>query len=90
MKKRIQVISTYVLLILTLFTVLFVVLDKHHITYPVLLDESGNIFSQYDGDMFPTLYFIDSKGDIIDEIIGSTDIESIERSFISLQENFNE
>lgn len=64
--------------------------DRHHITYPILLDESGTTFSRYNGDMFPALYFIDSQGDVIDEIIGSTDIASIEKSFISLRENFNE
>ncbi|TFE19567.1 TlpA family protein disulfide reductase [Cohnella luojiensis] len=62
---------------------------NYKIEYPVLLDETGDIYEKYGGSGFPALYFFNSKGELIDQIIGSSDIEYIESSFINLQEKFN-
>lgn len=61
---------------------------KYNITYPILKDELGDIYKNYGSPGFPTLFFIDSKGKVIDRIIGSTDIELIEKSFVNLKEKF--
>ncbi|MFC4306353.1 TlpA family protein disulfide reductase [Cohnella boryungensis] len=63
--------------------------QQHYIEYPTLLDESGDIYNKFGGSGFPSLYFFNAQGDIVDAIIGSTDIETIENSFKYLLENFN-
>ncbi|MEC0092318.1 TlpA family protein disulfide reductase [Paenibacillus macquariensis] len=62
--------------------------EKYYIEYPILLDESGSIYQKYGGSGFPSLYFFNSKGEVIDQIIGSTDIATIESSFLHLIDNF--
>jgi len=64
-------------------------IEKYKINYPILLDETGDIYKYYGEPGFPTLFFIDSKGKVIDQIIGSTDIEIIEDSFKNLLENYS-
>jgi thiol-disulfide isomerase/thioredoxin len=61
---------------------------KYNIEYPVLLDETGALYKHYGEPGFPTLYFIDSEGEVFDQIFGSTDIEVIENSFNILIEYF--
>lgn len=61
---------------------------KYNIEYPILKDENGDIYKNYGSPGFPTLFFIDSKGNVIDRIVGSTDIELIEKSFVNLKEKF--
>ncbi|OAB38648.1 hypothetical protein PMSD_06440 [Paenibacillus macquariensis subsp. defensor] len=63
-------------------------IEKYNIEYPILLDESGSIYKKYGGSGFPSLYFFNSKGEVIDQIIGSTDIATIESSFSHLINNF--
>lgn len=55
--------------------------EQYAIEYPVLLDDTGDIYKKYGGAGFPALYFFNSDGVIVDQIIGSTDIETIEDSF---------
>ncbi|MFC5472299.1 TlpA family protein disulfide reductase [Cohnella suwonensis] len=62
--------------------------NDYQIKYPILMDESGSLYDKYGGSGFPSLYFFNADGEVIDQIIGSTDLETIEDSFISLQENF--
>lgn len=62
--------------------------DIHNIKYPILLDETGDTHRYLGEPAFPALLFMNSEGVIIDEIIGSTDIEIIEDSFINLINNF--
>ncbi|WP_373231365.1 TlpA family protein disulfide reductase [Cohnella sp.] len=62
---------------------------NYDIEYPILLDESGSVYKKYGGSGFPSLYFFNSKGEIIDQLVGSTDIENIENSFKYLQDNFS-
>lgn len=61
--------------------------ERHEIPYPVLLDTNGDVFRQYNGRGFPTLYFIDRKGQVIDVIIGSSELDTIEEAFNKLAKN---
>ncbi|RKP57979.1 TlpA family protein disulfide reductase [Cohnella endophytica] len=61
---------------------------NYHIDYPILLDESGSIYKKYAGSGFPSLYFFNSNGEVIDTIIGATDLDTIENSFIFLKNNY--
>ncbi|MNI43620.1 Thiol-disulfide oxidoreductase ResA [compost metagenome] len=62
--------------------------DLYNIKYPILLDETGDTHKYLGEPAFPTLMFMNAEGVIIDEIVGSTDIEIIEESFVNLIENF--
>ncbi|UNK18687.1 TlpA family protein disulfide reductase [Paenibacillus sp. N3/727] len=57
---------------------------KYAIKYPVLLDKEGDLYAQYGGKGLPSLYFLDGQGKIVKEIIGSSDIDIIEQSFVNL------
>lgn len=59
-------------------------IDTHDIDYPVLVDETGNLYDAIGGSGFPALYFMNAQGEVIDSIVGSTDIETIEDSFANL------
>lgn len=52
--------------------------QKHGIDYPVLLDETGDFYKYYGEPGFPALFIVNHKGKVLDQIIGSTDIEHIE------------
>ncbi|NDI35074.1 TlpA family protein disulfide reductase [Chengkuizengella sediminis] len=62
-------------------------IDEHQIQYPILLDKTGEHYKIYGDFGFPVLHFIGQKGNTIDSIIGSTDIEYIEESFKYLIKN---
>ncbi|MCI3927035.1 TlpA family protein disulfide reductase [Paenibacillus sp. TRM 82003] len=55
--------------------------DRHGIRYPVLLDVDGAYYDEIAGEGFPALYFVDRGGRVTESIIGSTDLERIERAF---------
>lgn len=55
--------------------------DTHRIQYPVLLDETGYWHKQYGGSGFPSLYFINKQGQVVDQIIGSTSLENLDQAF---------
>ena len=61
--------------------------ERHSLTYPILLDETGDIYQQYGGSGFPALYFVNKDGKVVDAIIGSTDLETLDASFQRLLEN---
>lgn len=63
--------------------------NQHGITYPVLLDETQEVYDYFGGQGFPAMYFVNSRGELIDEIIGSTDMETMEESVLSLMDNYN-
>ncbi|WP_313800347.1 redoxin domain-containing protein [Cytobacillus sp.] len=50
-------------------------LSERKITFPVLLDQEGNVGDQYRGMTIPTSYLIDSKGIVRKKIIGPMDKE---------------
>ncbi|MEK3885611.1 TlpA disulfide reductase family protein [Paenibacillus sp. PL2-23] len=61
--------------------------DTHGIDYPILLDESGDIHRKYGQTPFPALFFVDKEGNVVDRLIGSTDIETIDNSFQNLTQS---
>ncbi|WP_214629571.1 TlpA family protein disulfide reductase [Paenibacillus agaridevorans] len=58
--------------------------ERHNLSYPILLDRDGSVYSQYGGSGFPALYFVNKAGEVIDAIIGSTDLETLEGHFARL------
>ncbi len=59
--------------------------QRHHIEYPVLLDEAGDIYNKFGGVGFPSLYFFNERGEVADAIVGSADIELIEDAFKNIK-----
>ncbi|MFF2091340.1 TlpA family protein disulfide reductase [Paenibacillus sp. NPDC058174] len=49
------------------------------LTFPVLLDEKGDVMSQYRVRSFPTTFVIDSEGIIRDRMLGAVDFAGMER-----------
>ena len=47
--------------------------DKYQLTFPVLLDESGETSTMYGAFTFPTTIIIDREGNINQEILGPLD-----------------
>ncbi|WP_088549504.1 TlpA family protein disulfide reductase [Paenibacillus aquistagni] len=60
--------------------------DRHQSTYPVLMDETGDMHRKYGRTGFPALFFLNKQGEVVDQILGSTDMETIEASFLRLLE----
>ncbi|MOA12086.1 Thiol-disulfide oxidoreductase ResA [compost metagenome] len=58
--------------------------EHYQIEYPVLLDESNQLYEKYGEKGFPSMFFVDTNGKTKDRIIGSTDISVIEESFLGL------
>ncbi|MEK3767856.1 TlpA disulfide reductase family protein [Paenibacillus sp. FSL R5-0887] len=61
----------------------------YNIKYPVLLDETGDLHKQFGEQAFPALFFINSDGKVMDQIIGSTDFDAIESSFKIFIKNYD-
>jgi len=58
--------------------------EMHNIDYPVLLDQSNQLYTNYGSHGFPSMFFITPKGKTIDAIVGSADIDYIEQAFLKL------
>ncbi|MFF2886177.1 TlpA family protein disulfide reductase [Paenibacillus sp. NPDC057967] len=58
--------------------------EEHSIDYPVLLDQSNQLYTNYGSHGFPSMFFITPNGETIDAIVGSADISYIEQSFLKL------
>ncbi len=52
-------------------------IQQHDIPYPVLLDESGSVAAAYGVPGFPTTYFLDRQGAIVDRHIGALTPEQL-------------
>ncbi|UHA73256.1 TlpA family protein disulfide reductase [Paenibacillus sp. 481] len=61
---------------------------NYKIKYPVLLDEEGKVHKLLGGTGFPALFFFNSQGEIVDQIIGSSEMEYIEQSFSQFITNY--
>ncbi|MEK4236887.1 TlpA family protein disulfide reductase [Paenibacillus sp. FSL H7-0714] len=61
----------------------------YNIKYPVLLDETGDLHKQFGEQAFPALFFMNSDGKVMDQIIGSTDFDAIESSFKIFIKNYD-
>lgn len=56
-------------------------IDQHKITYPVLVDKTNEYYDYYGHTGFPSLFFVDRNGEVVDSYIGSTDESDMEDSF---------
>lgn len=52
--------------------------NKHHLTFPILLDEEGTVENMYDTIAIPTTYIIDQEGFITEKITGPVNEERLE------------
>ena len=59
--------------------------DEHKLTFPILLDEDGEVTDLYEVRAYPTTYIINTEGIITDKIKNAIDEEKI----IELVENSN-
>lgn len=53
-------------------------ISEYSLTFPILLDESGDIGRKYQVFTIPTSYFIDEQGNIAQKIVGPMDEEFME------------
>jgi thiol-disulfide isomerase/thioredoxin len=51
---------------------------KYAITYPLVADEQGVIFGHFDSQGLPTTIFYDSDLNVVDKIVGATDMAGFE------------
>lgn len=51
--------------------------DKHGLTFPVLMDEEGKVKELYDVMVYPTTYIVNAKGIITDKVSIPLDVEVI-------------
>lgn len=58
--------------------------EQYGIDYPVLLDETNQLYENYGSHGFPSMFFVTPDGKTIDAIIGSADSQVIEQSFLQL------
>jgi thiol-disulfide isomerase/thioredoxin len=61
--------------------------ERHALEYPILLDQTGDVYASFGGKGFPALYFVNTEGKVVDAIIGSTDQDTLDASFRNLVEN---
>jgi cytochrome c-type biogenesis protein len=54
------------------------------ITFPILFDESGQVFSQYQGRGVPNLIFVDQEGVIVSTYPGAMDEQNLQRQIQQL------
>lgn len=52
-------------------------IQRHGIIYPVLLDESGSMAAAYGVPGYPTTYFLDRQGQIVDRHVGALTTEKL-------------
>ncbi|WP_246145563.1 redoxin domain-containing protein [Bacillus rubiinfantis] len=60
---------------------------KYGLTFPILLDEQGEIGNTYQAFTIPTSYFIDKNGIIFKKIVGPMDQEMMTELFQSLEKS---
>ena len=51
---------------------------KYAITYPLVADEQGTIFGHFDSQGLPTTVFYDKDLNMVDKIVGATDVAGFE------------
>lgn len=58
--------------------------DEYKLTFPILLDEDGTAYAQYNGLAFPTNVLIDSRGVVQEIILGILPEKELERKIKEL------
>lgn len=51
--------------------------EKHGLTFPILMDEKGDVKDLYDVMVYPTTYIVNAKGIITDKVNIPLDVETI-------------
>lgn len=62
--------------------------DKHGLTFPILMDEKGDVKDLYDVMVYPTTYIVNAKGIITDKVNIPLDVEVI-NWLVENSANFN-
>lgn len=62
-------------------------IKKYNLVFPVMFDEKDEIYSKYNGAVFPTNVLIDKNGVIAEIILGILSPEELERKIIKLTES---
>ena len=62
--------------------------DKHGLTFPILMDEEGDVKDLYDVMVYPTTYIVNAKGIITDKVNIPLDVEVI-NWLVENSENFS-
>ncbi|WP_042203396.1 TlpA family protein disulfide reductase [Paenibacillus camerounensis] len=57
---------------------------KHMLAFPVMYDLKGDVFDQYQGQVFPTNVLIDKNGVITEVVLGTLTAEELENKIIAL------
>lgn len=61
-------------------------IDKHDITFPVVFDEGGSVYQQYQVQGVPNLFFIDRNGVVVANYPGAMDAQRLEDQVLQLLE----
>ncbi|MNF18546.1 thiol-disulfide oxidoreductase [compost metagenome] len=54
------------------------------LAFPVMYDLKGDVFDQYQGQVFPTNVLIDKNGVITEVVLGTLTAEELENKIIAL------
>lgn len=54
-------------------------IEEYGLTFPIPLDENGEMRGSYEAFTIPTSYFIDSEGRIVEKVVGPMDEKMMER-----------
>ncbi len=57
-------------------------IEDHELTFPILFDVDGSVFSRYEVPALPTTYFIDRQGEIQEVVVGGPISEAMLRTRI--------
>ncbi len=63
--------------------------SKKEISFPVLLDRHGEVFSDYEGLTLPITFFIDEKGKIVERVSGEMTEQMIRTNMEKIKPNSN-
>lgn len=58
--------------------------ENYGYTFPVLLDEKGEVYGKFNGIAFPTNVLIDADGNVRDVIVGTLPPEELEAKIVKL------
>ncbi|MCM3599948.1 TlpA family protein disulfide reductase [Robertmurraya korlensis] len=58
--------------------------EEQKLTFPILLDEKGEVSAEYEILAYPTSYFIDSSGVIRNKVTGALDKEKMDKELMRL------
>jgi cytochrome c biogenesis protein CcmG/thiol:disulfide interchange protein DsbE len=63
-------------------------LNKHGVTYPTVSDPDSAVADDYGVQSIPTTFFIDADGQIVDQVIGAPDPETLDAGIRAIRDDF--